>query len=263
VDSIDRKPVPAKFKTLDNMIRKYFDTTKNIRRYPHEAIEAGTAYMWTPRLPLFQYRDKIAIVGKDTTFTELKKWAMMGPLYKEYGTYILSHYPMQYIEHFLWPNFIKYYAPPTEFLEYYNNSKDSVSIVASSWFHYKNKKVYSRIKDPKAYPLDVYPILMGTMNVVLFTSLICFLMLNGFRQQNRLPKTMILVVTIWLLNAAFTIVSSPAAIRLQAFPILLETIFALVLVNWLWRLALSTDFANNLNAGLAQPKIDTQETVIA
>jgi protoporphyrinogen oxidase len=249
VDSADRKPVPDKFKKLDNMIRAYFDSTRNLEKYPIESIKASTAYMWSPGLPLFEYR-KTALPQKDSNAIELKKWALMGPLYKEYGTYILKQYPVEYAQHFLWPNFIKYYAPPAEFLELYNDGRDSVPITAKIWFHYKTTKVSSRIKDPKAYPLEVYPILTGTMNVLLFCCLICFCMLHGFRQKNTMPKTMILVITIWLLNAAFTIASSPAAIRLQAFPLLLETCFGLMLVDWLWKLAINAELAESL----LQPK---------
>lgn len=170
----------------------------------------------------------------------------MGPLYKEYGTYILKQYPLQYAEHFLWPNFIKYYAPPAEFLEFYNGGHDSVAPAAKSWFHYPSRAVHARFKDPKAYILEVYPILIGTMNVVLACCLVCFWLLHGFRQKQGLSRTMIIVGTIWVLNAAFTIVSSPAAIRLQAFPMLLETIFALVLVDWLWKLASDAELAASL-----------------
>jgi len=223
VDSADRKPVPEKFKELDHMIRVFFDTTRNLYKFPSEGIKASTYYMWTKTMPLYKYREKV--LEKDTTMSELKRWALMGPFFKEYGTYILRQYPLQYAEHFLWPNALKYYAPPAEFLEFYNGGRDSVNPIARSWFGYHNNKVSSRIKDTKAYPLEIYPILTGSINVVLLCCIICFLLLQRFRQKIALSNSIVLVVSIWLLNAAFTIVSSPAAIRLQAFPILLEITF--------------------------------------
>jgi protoporphyrinogen oxidase len=260
IDSTDRKPVPEKFRVLDNMIRTYFDSTRDLRKNPAEAIKASTAYMWTFTMPLYKYREKVLF--KDSSASELKKWASMGPLYKEYGTYILRQYPLEYARHFLWPNFINYYAPPAEFLGFYNGGNDSVSPVAKSWFRYNSLKVDSRIKDKKAYLLEIYPILTGTMNVMLFCCLICFCVLHGFRQKNTIPKTMILVATIWILNAAFTIFSSPAAIRLQAFPILLETSFALVLVDWLWKLAMNADLAISLKQNTNQSCSEIQTKVI-
>lgn len=245
VDSASRKPVPAKFRVLDNMIRTYFDSTRNTQKFPAEAIKASTFYMWTPTMPLFQYRKKV-ITGKDTNAIELKKWALMGPFYKEYGSYILKQYPREYLEHFVWPNFIKYYAPPAEFLEYYNDRRDSVSPIAKSWFRYETTKVFSRIKDPKAYVLEIYPVLTGTMNVVLVCCIICYFMLVGFRARSPLNRTILIILTIWFLNAVFTIISSPAAIRLQAFPILFETTLALVLIDWLWKMATNASLASSI-----------------
>ncbi|AXY74753.1 hypothetical protein D3H65_12505 [Paraflavitalea soli] len=245
VDSADRKPVPKKFKVLDNMIREYFDSTRNFRKYPFEAIKASTAYMWTPTSPLYQYRKKV--LGKqDSTATELQKWAIMGPFYKEYGSYIIRQYPLHFAQHFLWPNAIKYYAPPAEFLEVYNQGKDSVNLWAQSWFRYKSARIKSRFEDPNINILELYPILTGVMNVVLLCCFVCFHILHGFKKQSPLRKTILIVIAIWLLNATFTIIASPAAIRLQAFPVILETAFALVLLNWLWQTATETELAAKL-----------------
>ncbi|WP_276485740.1 NAD(P)/FAD-dependent oxidoreductase [Paraflavitalea pollutisoli] len=256
VDSADRKPVPKKFFALDSTIRDYFDKHRDIKKFPIEDIKASTFYMWTPGLPLYAYRDKVFFDKKDTLATDLKMWSSMGPLYKDYGTWILKQYPLQFAQHFVGPNFIKYYAPPAEFMEFYNGGNDSVTLGAVKWFHYKNAHVYSRIMDPKSYILEIYPIVTGMMNVMLFCSLICFVWLGGLRRTTPLKKTLILVFAIWSINAIFTILSSPAAIRLQAFPILLETAFALILVDWLYNLASKTELAktskeqNSLNTAI-------------
>lgn len=263
VDSIDRKPVPAKFRVLDSMIRNYFDTHRDIKKYPLEDVKASTFYMWSAGMPLYDYREKVFRDRKDSTASDLKRWVTMGPLYKEYGTYILKQYPLQYAQYFIWPNFIKYYAPPAEFLEFYNGGYDSVHPRAVTWFRYSSDKIHSRIKDPRAYPLEVYPILTGIMNVVLVCCLACYIWLGGWRQQNNFNRTVLLVTITWLLNAVFTIVSSPAAIRLQAFPILLETTFALVLVDWLWKLAAQAELAGSIKAGLAPPAVsNSPETLV-
>jgi hypothetical protein len=243
VDSADRKAVPEKFRELDNMIRTYFDTTRNIYRFPLEGIKASTFYMWTRTMPLYQYREKM--LGKDTSLPELQKWAQIAPLFKEYGIYIIKQYPLKYAEHFLWPNALKYYAPPIEYLEFYNNKQSTVNSVAQSWFGYKTSKVHSRIKDSKSYPLDIFPILTGSMNIMLLCCLICFFILLGFRTKIALSKTIILVMSIWLLNAAFTIFSTPAAIRFQSFPIILITTFCLVLIDWMYKLTMTAKIVND------------------
>ena len=67
--------------------------------------------------------------------------------------------------------------------------------------------------------------------------LICYSLLGGFRTSNQFKKGIILGGTLWLLNAGFTITASSAALRFQAFPIILSTIFAGMLMDWIGQLA--------------------------
>jgi hypothetical protein len=239
VDSAKRKPVPARFKVLDNMIREYFDSTRDVKKYPQEEWMASTVYMWDPRSSLYKYRN--LQYTNDSTSSELKRWASIGPFYADYGAYIIKQYPLYYARYFLWPNATKYYAPPVEFLETYNSGKDSVISIAKTWFGYKSKKVTTRVKDLNISTLNFYPILTGVMNVVLLCSLACFIMLNGFRNNSPIRKGLLLGTSIWLINAGFTIFASSAALRFQAFPIMLVCTFALLLIDCLWRLAVSME----------------------
>lgn len=237
VDSADRKPVPARFRVLDNMIRTYFDSTRDVKKYPVEAIMAGTFYMWSPGLPLFKYKD--GLFQKDTTATELKKWASMAPFYEAYGLYIIKQYPLYYAQYFLWPNAKKYYAPPVEFLATYNSGNDHVTELTRAWFRYKSIKVNIRTRDPRVSILEFYPICSGAINVVMILCLLFFAMLNGFRRNCLFRKGVMLGGILWLLNAGFTIFASSAALRFQAFPILLTTTFTLLLIDYLWKIGLS------------------------
>lgn len=243
VDSADRKPVPQQFQALDNMIRIYYDTTRNVKKYWVEDMQASTFYMWDLKLPLMKYRD-LQFKG-DSTVSNLKKWASMGPLYADYGTHIIKQYPSQFVRHFLWPNTKKYYAPPVEFLGYYNSQKDSVFKIAKTWFGYKSTKVTTRLNGSIVYILDYYPVLTGTMNVVFLTSIICFILLNGFKNNTAFRQCMILAITVWLLNAGFTIFSSSAALRFQAFPVFVVTIFSMLLIDWMVKLMKVKEEENN------------------
>ncbi len=230
VDSAARKPVPDRFKKLDNMIRSYFDTTRNLRNHPQEGVQASTIYMWDRRMVLYKYRDKI--LGQDTgTIDDFRKWALMGSFYKAYGSYIIKQYPWHYLRYFLWPNARKYYAPWVEFLSAYNMGKSTVSPVAQVWFGYESAEVTTRMKNYRVTILDFYPILAGIMNVVFVFSLICFLILGGFKNKVLLSKGILLASTVWLVNAVFTIFSSPAALRFQSFPILLTITFATLIID--------------------------------
>jgi hypothetical protein len=231
VDSSDRKPVPTRFQKLDNMICAYFDSTRDTNRFPAEKAIASTFYMWTPSMPLCKYRD--GVFKGDTVSSELKDWASMGPLYKDYGLYIISHYPSYFVKHFLWPNTQKYYSPPLEFLENYNSGKNRVTKDAQTWFQYKSRELRTRTRSKKIGILIFYPILSGITNVVMLLALISFIFLGGFRQYSRLRKGVLLGATMWLANAGFTILASSPALRFQAFPIFLSTVFMSLLIDWL------------------------------
>lgn len=234
VDAPNRKTVPKRYQALDNMIRQYFDTTRDVKKHPQESLMASTVYMWTPGLPLFKYRD--SLFGKDSTAGELKKWAAMGPFYKSYGLHIITEYPLQFARYFLWPNAQKYYAPPVEFLEQYNSGRKEVIDIAKIWFNYSSLKVTTRTKKD-VWVLNFYPILSGIINVVMLCTLICYVILGGWKTKDNFRIGVLMGATVWLLNAGFTIFSSSAAIRFQSFPLLLTTIFALMLLNWLWKMS--------------------------
>lgn len=246
VDSVDRKPVRTEFRALDNMIRQYFDSTRDVKKFPIEQIQASTFYMWSPGLPLMLYKDNF--FEKDSSSSNLKKWATMGPLYKSYGLFIIKQYPGHFARYFLWPNALKYYAPPVEFLSTYNSGQDDVTEKARIWFDYKSRKVNTRMKDNKAYSLEFYPILSGIINVVLLFSLVCYLILKGWTINQRFSKGVILAGAIWILNAGFTIFASSPALRFQSFPILLTTIFTFLLIDWMVQLNIKMT-ETNLKAG--------------
>ena len=237
VDSADRKPVPARFYQLDKAVRTYFDTTRDHTKHPEEEAQASTVYMWDHHhSPLYRYRD--LQFGADTTAAyEDKNWASIAPFYADYGINIIRKYPREFAAYFLWPNAIKYYSPPIEFLELYNSGKDTVTGIAKIWFGYKSTKVTTRLKDLRVRALDFYPILSGIMNVVFLLGFISFVLLNGFKQPSLFRKGLLLAGSIWVINAGFTIFVSSAALRFQAFPILLMCTFATLLLDYVYKAA--------------------------
>jgi hypothetical protein len=244
VDTTDYKPVPKKFFALDSMVRKFYYSTRNVTLYPSEKAQASTFYMWSKTMPLMDYRDSLFKKTKDST-NELKKWASMGPFYKEYGMYIIRQYPVQFIKSFMWPNARKYYAPPIEFLEDYNSGRKQVTDQAKTWFGYTSTKVKTRLLDGKVRVLDIYPILSGIINVVMLFGLLYYSLLKGWQYNAVFNKTIIMAGAVWLINAAFTIFASSAALRFQSFPIILTTLFALLLVDWMAQLIKSMKLEQN------------------
>jgi hypothetical protein len=187
--------------------------------------------MWTPSAPLRMYMQQQ--FKKDSTAPEMKRWATVAPLYKDYATFLIKTYPRAFFQYYLFPNALKYYAPPVEFLESYSTGVDSVHPIAQKWFDYKSNKITTIFKDFKVNILDFYPILVGTMNVIFFLGMISFLVLEGYKQHKLMGKGLLLVVCLWLVNFGFSVFASPIALRFQLFPIIVMTSFAFLFMGYI------------------------------
>ena len=235
---VDRQklvPPPPRFRQLDQMVRTYFDTTQDIKKHPESMLVASTVYMWDPSSPLQKYMN--LLFKKDSTARSLKRWATVAPLYNAYGNWLIRTYPVEYASHYLWPNSIKYYTPPVEFLETYNMGKDSVAQIAQAWFHWKTPKVKTLLKDFNVSILNFFPIFIGTLNVIFLISAAFFLILNGFKPNTHLQRILWLALGLWVINFGFSVYASPIALRFQVFPVLVYVSVAFFLLEYIWKVA--------------------------
>jgi protoporphyrinogen oxidase len=238
IDSQDLKNAPPKLQQLDRMVRNYFDTTRDLRKHPEEMLLASTVYMWDPRSPLQKYMTQQFI--KDPSASRLKKWAAMAPLYSTYGSYIITQYPMTYFKYFIWPNALKYYAPPGEFLDTYNMGRDTVGTIIQNWFGYKTNKVKSVFKDFKVNTLKFLPILTGIINVVFLFGLIFIYLLRGQNYSTISSNIFLVAISIWITNFGFSVLASPITLRYQLFAILIFSLFSLLLIDYICKNAFKT-----------------------
>lgn len=231
VDSTDRDPVPLKFQALDNMTRHFYDSLPDL-----QLPAAGFAYMWIPWYPLMRYRDSL-FNAKAPQATEFKKWASMGPFYSSYGMWIIKKYPWHFLRYFVWPNSLKYSAPPVELLKYYYWSKPTNPKSAVIWFGYTNKQVKTKINNGNVWILEFYPFLVRFANLLVLLMLLSYLLLKGWQYNTTFNKIILLAGFTWIANAVFTVFASSAALRFQAFPALLSVTFSLLLIDWVAWLA--------------------------
>jgi len=239
IDKGHRIPVPTKLRDIDNNVRTYFDTTKDLAWAPPENMEVSTYYMWTPSMPLQKFMN--SHFKKDTGNKQFAHWATFGPLYNEYGSYLIRNYPTAFLQYYIWPNAIKFYAPPIEFLEQYSTGYDSVTTSAQEWFGYKSRKITSRFKDFRVHALDFLPILAGILHVVFLFGLLGYLLFQGYQKQPWLKKAVLLVSALWLLNFGFSVFASPIALRFQLFPIIVSISFACLFVEYIVKVARQHD----------------------
>lgn len=235
VDSADVKKVPPSLAELDNTVRRYFDTSRDVKTHPIETLVASTVYMWSSNSPLNIYMENQ--FKKDSTASPLKKWAAVAPVMSEYGSFLIRAYPEKFMQYYLIPNALKYYAPPVEFLATYSTGVDSVQQIAQVWFNYKSNKIKTRAKDFKVSVLDFYPVVTGTMNVIFLFSIFSFIALKGYKRYSLLTKGLVLIAVLWGVNFSFSVFASPIALRFQLFPILTSLIFAILLLEFLIKAA--------------------------
>ena len=229
VDSANRKPVPAKYRSLDNMICNFN------KMYPEmKSHRDATEYMWRPDFPLRQYRD--SLYKNDISSIRFKKWASMGPFYSAYGWYLIKNYPGHFLRYYILPNSLKYLAPPVEFLGSYNQGQPTVNKLVVKWFGYTNNQVKTRMKSDTVSILQPYPFLVSIINLTLFLMFLSYLLLKGWQYSPTLNKSVLLAGFLWLTNTGFTIVAAPVALRFQAFPVMLNVTFSLLLIEWMVRL---------------------------
>jgi len=247
----DRKPVPSKFNELDTMIRHFLDNNTRIgaTTFPIELNEASTVYMWSPGMPLMNYRNKL-FQKREPRASEFKKWSSMGPFYKEYGSYLIKNNLWNYVLYFASYNARKYYAPPVEFLQDYNSNNDEVSLQTKEWFGYKSTKVRIRMDNKRTWILNFYPILSGIINLIMLFGLAYYLLLKRWHHNSIFKKTIILAGSVWLINAGFTIFASSAALRFQSFPIILTTTFSILLIDWMVQLMKTLKLEQNRSSAL-------------
>jgi protoporphyrinogen oxidase len=235
VDSVRLKPTPNKFKELDRMVRTYFDTSgKNIQRNPQEMLMASTVYMWDSHSPLNKYMDK-RFRSDSSLSGEFKRWASMAPLYKDYGSWLITHYPIEFARYYIWPNMLKYYTPPVEFLDKYNMGKDSVHEIAKAWFHYNTRKVKTAFSDYNIKTLNFYPILIGTLNGIYLMAVMIYFILWDKERRKRMKVIIFLSGGLWIFNFCFSVIASPIALRFQIYPFFVFTIVTCLVIEKVWK----------------------------
>jgi hypothetical protein len=191
--------------------------------------------MWDPRSPLNIY---MFSQGRPNN-SYLKNWSQVGPLYNDYGKYLIQHYPKAFIQFHALPNFFKYYAPPVEFLGQYNMGYDTIAPFEKMWFDMDRTKVSNYFHNQEVNALNFYPILTGIVNILLFMGLIGFLLLSGHKRYPIFAKGLGLVMIFWIVNLGFSVFASPIALRFQLVPIFVITAFVVLLINYIWRMARS------------------------
>lgn len=222
--------VPYKFRNLHKMVNSHMDSLRKLMTRPDE--EVAVYYLWDFKSPLRVYMAEQQ--KSDSTSDFFKRWASMAPLYSEYGKFLIMKHPIAFIRFYVWPNFIKYYSPPTKFMGMYNMGEETVAPITVSWFKLPNNKISNFHKDKKIKITEAFPIIIPVTNLVFVLSFIAFALLNGFKQCNPYRKRFLwCVLIIWFSNMAFSVLSAPIELRYQLFPMTITICFTWILTTFI------------------------------
>jgi hypothetical protein len=248
----EREPAPEKFAELHTMVNNFFDTLrmKKIRAAEIEGEEEDdnkslfAQYLWYEKGPLQKYSRVITPTGS-------KRMATVGPLYKDYGAYLIIQYPGAFFKYYVLPNTKQYFFPRPEFLSKYNMGRSIVKPEAVKWFNYDSETVVTRIGKGEVSFFDYYPVLIVCItllflggSILYFTKKWYLFTSNQFRQALRIA------LLFWITNLFFSVFASPIVLRYQLFNMALAFTFALPLVDFFLR-------AETPPAGASTPSEDT------
>jgi hypothetical protein len=232
VPPANRKPIPKQFARIHTITVKHMDSLNRLKHRPDQ--ELGIYYLWDDKAPLKLYMAEK--YKRDSTTHYLKRWASVSNFYGQYGSWLIREHPGAFLRYYIWPNFINYYSPPTEFLGIYNMGSDTVDPGAVSWFGYKSNKVHHFSKNKNIIVTQFFPLLLAMINVIFFFGFLGFVVLGGF--SNVSPyyrKVLWIMLLIWLSNLAFSVFASPIVLRYQAFPFIFTLVFACLLLEFVIR----------------------------
>jgi protoporphyrinogen oxidase len=231
VPASERQPVPQRFAKLEGMVRQHIDTISRLRII--DADPDGTNfYLWSKQGPLIQYMSRQWKDNNEAPY--FVKWASEGPLYADYGLYLIRKHPVDFAKIFLLQNAVRFAVPPVEFIGAYNMGLDTVRPLAKDWFNYKSVRVSNYKKDHILNTIRRYPILAALINCCFIISCVGFLIFGGIRRaKNDFSRILLVVGVFWLLNAGFSIFASPLVLRYQVFPVMISLALSLFLLEFI------------------------------
>jgi len=230
----------AEISELDQLARDFYRRVPQANRELRSYV--GNYFIREPRSPLKLYM--AMHYGDDTSNYGVTAWAKSAPLFKDYGLYLIKKHPIPFATYFMIPNSKNYLIPPLEKLKVFNIGSRHISKNAAIWFDYPSQNVSAASITLQGYLLAFYPYLFFLLNVWFVFNLIVLLKnIRGLRPNLRRHQTMLLLIVLVVLNAAFSIFANIVVFRYQIFPL-----YTLLLIN-----LLAAEFIQQNNKKLTTP----------
>ncbi|RFM34694.1 hypothetical protein DXN04_15635 [Chitinophaga silvisoli] len=238
IAAVDNTPVPDKFKLLHQLTKNYFNG-------PHTHVDlynidqdftTGSFYVAAYESPLMQYlRIKL---GENADVFEFKNIAPFGPFFNSYGTYLIIHHPIPYLQYVVLPDVMAYLFP---FPEIYGTPNDLYYLwsnhlgeMAKSWFGLSSITIPKKFIEIRAVILSPYPLLFFIIHAIFILSLIALISQKQYRQwDTHTRKSYLFISAICIANFLFTILSAASVLRFQFTFIIIEFLTALISITFI------------------------------
>jgi hypothetical protein len=226
----DPATVPGEFRELHTLVNQHMDSLRKLKHRPDK--EVGIYYLWDFKSPLQLY--KTQRYKNDNKTSWFKQWASMAPIYQQYGRWLMMKHPLEFTRYYLWPNFLKYYAPPVKFMGSYNLEAQTVWPIAVTWFGWQSNQLPTRSHDRIIHVAYIFPTLLSIINPLFVIASIVFAIFGGFNKSIVLNQYILgLMLVIWLGNMFFSVLSAPTELRYQLFPIIITIPFCGFFIAWI------------------------------
>lgn len=245
-DTLDRQKVRGRFRQLHGLVNEHMAGLSQVPAFIRPDRRPGNYYLERENSPLKAYMREVW-AGDDSS-SAFKKWASVGPLYAQYGNFLVSEYPSLYWQYYILPNIRNYYVPETEALSTYNRMKDTVGKEAVAWFQWKSNKVTTSFKS-KSLKVPYYSTVpLAVINIVFTLSFLAVLIAGGFSSINPYAKRMLLLLMLtWVVNLICSVLASYIVLRQQLFTMQLTFTFGVLFVYLLAQMAFRENIREELS----------------
>jgi len=225
---VDTNKLPPETRALDKFSKQFFKNTppkeEELQQLP------GTYFIkvpWAILKPYMAYR-----YTYDDPPGQFKAWGKVSPIYNQYGSYLIRHFPVAFAKYYLWLNTKNYFLPHLEKFETYNLTINTVPSHVQDWFGYTTPDVYAVSVTFQGKLFYAYPILFMLLNIFYGFCILSLLLTGKFNKLSLYFKsTLILVSTYLLVNFGFSVFATPVVIRYQIVPIIILFTFSLLLID--------------------------------
>ena len=183
-------------------------------------------FTWGLHTPLLEFGH--VYFPNDPTHEDLKKWASMGKIYRDYGAYLIKRHPIAFVRYYVGQGIDWFIDPTVEFTNVYSNGGEEIYDVDKNWFGYKS--YWLSCTRSKFYSIAFFPLIVDILNFLLLLGITGFFYCRCYKTSTPIfTRAIILVAAYSLANFIFIIFTAPSMLRYALSGMILNIVFLPVL----------------------------------